>query len=255
MNTSFVYCHRNKLNGKRYIGKTNNISSRWGNNGNAYMYGRGKNTIFANAILKYGWNNFEHIILENGLTDKEACEREMFYIELYKTNIDKYGTHYGYNMTSGGEGAAGRVISDETREKLRQSHIGFVVSEEIKQKISASLKGRDTLSREARANLGYHNSIVLSGRKLPPERVESIRQVSKERGFSELALRHAIDANTKPVINIDTGEIFSSMKSACEKYGVSATHLSAVCRGRRNTVKGCRWRYLNDDGKEDVGNG
>lgn len=245
MNTSVVYCHINKVNGKRYIGKTNNIASRWSGNGSAYLRGRGKNTIFANAIKKYGWDNFEHIILEDGLTDEEASEREVYYIELYKTNIVKHGNAYGYNMTDGGEGAAGRVISDETREKMKISHLGYVVSEETKAKISQSLKGRDTLSKEARAKLGQHNSVVLKGRKLPPDRVEAIRQLSKERGISELARQRSREQTIKQVINIDTGEIFECMKDACEKYDISATHLSAACRGRRKTAKGYRWKYYN----------
>ena len=245
MNTSVIYCHINKINGKRYIGKTNNISARWGNEGGAYLYGRGKNTIFANAIKKYGWDNFEHIILEDGLTDAEASEREKYYIELYKTNIAKYGNSFGYNMTDGGEGATGRVISDETREKLRVSHLGYTVSEETKNKISQSLKGRDTLSKEARKRLGQHNSVVLKGRKLPPEQIEKIRQSSKERGISELARQRSREQTIKAVINIDTGEVFSCMKDACEKYNISATHISAACRGRRKTAKGYRWKYCD----------
>ena len=51
-----VYCHLNKINGKRYIGITfRPVLKRWKN-------GKGYNEvhqpIFAAAIKKYGWNNF-----------------------------------------------------------------------------------------------------------------------------------------------------------------------------------------------------
>ena len=68
-----IYCHVNKINGKRYVGYTSythNPNRRW-RDGLGYLNGHHK--IFASAILKYGWDNFEHIILENNIiTAKEA---------------------------------------------------------------------------------------------------------------------------------------------------------------------------------------
>ena len=59
MNNYAVYVHINKINDKRYVGQTNNIERRWRSNGIDY-----KNSLyFYNAIQKYGWNNFKHIIL------------------------------------------------------------------------------------------------------------------------------------------------------------------------------------------------
>ena len=55
-----IYLHRNKINNKVYIGQTiQSPEERW-KNGNGYKgcY------YFYNAIQKYGWDNFEHIILE-----------------------------------------------------------------------------------------------------------------------------------------------------------------------------------------------
>lgn len=70
-----------------------------------------------NAINKYGWNNIEHVILFEGLTQEEACNKEIELIAEYKTNIHRYGNKYGYNMTDGGEGTFGHKVSDETIEK------------------------------------------------------------------------------------------------------------------------------------------
>ena len=61
-NKWIVYMHRNMINDKKYIGITSrNVDLRW-QNGLGY-----KNTHFGNAIKKYGWENFEHIILFEGL--------------------------------------------------------------------------------------------------------------------------------------------------------------------------------------------
>ena len=60
-----VYQHINKINGKVYIGMTSrSLKERFGNNGNNYT----TSPSFFNAIQEYGWDNFDHIILYEGLT-------------------------------------------------------------------------------------------------------------------------------------------------------------------------------------------
>lgn len=90
-----VYMHVNRANGKKYIGITSmNPLDRW-QNGKGYH----KNKHFTDAIMRYGWDNFDHLILFSGLTKEEACAKEQALIAEHKTQ-DK---HYGYNLTSGGE--------------------------------------------------------------------------------------------------------------------------------------------------------
>ena len=62
-----IYCHKNKINGKCYIGLTSyvdNPNKRW-RDGLAYLNNHHK--VFAAAIEKYGWENFEHEILETNI--------------------------------------------------------------------------------------------------------------------------------------------------------------------------------------------
>ena len=105
-----IYCHQNKINGKRYIGQTKqNLRNRW-RNGNGYKPNYKYNSKFYNAILKYGWDNFEHIILEKDIeTLDEANARESYWISYYDTfnNNEK-----GYNMTPGGDN---HIYDDETK--------------------------------------------------------------------------------------------------------------------------------------------
>ena len=78
--------HINKINNKKYIGITGrNPKLRWGVNGNGYK----GNKYFYNAIQKYGWENFEHKILFENLSLEEACDKEKYLIELYKSNKQK----------------------------------------------------------------------------------------------------------------------------------------------------------------------
>ena len=99
MNNHIVYCHYNKINGKRYIGQTkNSLHKRSGSKGQNYI----ESPVFYNAIQKYGWDNFEHIVLKEKLTSEEANYWERYYIELYHTYI-RDDQCQGYNMTLGGD--------------------------------------------------------------------------------------------------------------------------------------------------------
>lgn len=80
-----VYRHTNLINGKVYIGITSQIpEKRWGKNGKNYT----ESIKFNNAIKKYGWNNFKHEILYEGLSNKEAISIEESLI-LYYQKLNK----------------------------------------------------------------------------------------------------------------------------------------------------------------------
>lgn len=105
-----VYIHISPSN-KKYVGITslNPPSKRWAN-GKGYS----KNKYFARSIEKYGWNNFEHIIYMENLSEKDAKDLEIKLIAEYQSNQKEYG----YNLTAGGDGTKGR--------KLEQYHIDAI---------------------------------------------------------------------------------------------------------------------------------
>lgn len=89
----YLYCHTNKINGKKYIGiSVQSPSRRWRSNGEGYK-GCPK---FYHAIQKYGWDNFDHEILLTQLTHEDASKKEQEYIAQYDT------INNGYNILVGG---------------------------------------------------------------------------------------------------------------------------------------------------------
>ena len=89
-----IYCHI-APNGKIYIGQTSYpLNQRSGRNGTGYK----TCVCFWNAIQKYGWENFGHVVLMDGLSKEMADIVEKELIKKYQTqNIE-----FGYNLSNGG---------------------------------------------------------------------------------------------------------------------------------------------------------
>ena len=113
-----VYIHINNINNKKYIGMTCDINSRFGKNGKGYLHinkdGQFLQPAFANAINKYGWENFSHKILYDNLLKEEADELEKKLIKEYDTQ----NPINGYNIRNGGSNGH---LSEETKEKLKEA--------------------------------------------------------------------------------------------------------------------------------------
>lgn len=75
-----------------------------------------------------------------------------------------------------------RVVSDETREKMRANNIGRKASEETKRAMSEARKGR-IVTPETRAKIGLANSVK------SPETIEKLRKASTGRTHTEEAKR------------------------------------------------------------------
>ena len=114
--TCGIYCIKNKVNGKLYIGKSTEMRIRWSNHKVELRNNNHCNSHLQRAWNKYGEENFEFILL------LECSEDEVNDLELEL--IDKYNTTdhtIGYNLTSGGEGGK---HSEESKQKLREKRYG-----------------------------------------------------------------------------------------------------------------------------------
>ena len=99
---------------KYYVGITSkSVNFRWKKDGYGY-----KGQPFYNAIQKYGWDNIEHYIIAEHLTENEAKLLEIKLIKKLKCNIFK--DKYGYNCTEGGDGTSGYIASEESRKKTSE---------------------------------------------------------------------------------------------------------------------------------------
>lgn len=144
----YVYMHINKINNKKYVGITckQTPQKRWGKNGHHYLLkyknGTYKHPLFANAINKYGWDNFEHIVLYSELSEQEAKQKEIELIAYYHTYVGDPECN-GYNMTLGGDGKVKYSTKFESQIAFDLWYKQYTSTEEFKlkrQKVNAAAK-------------------------------------------------------------------------------------------------------------------
>ena len=218
-----VYQHKNKINGKIYIGITSQKpEQRWGSQGCNYK----SSPHFYFAIQKYGWDNFEHNILFTDLTKEQACLKEQELIKEYNS----INREFGYNSTSGEDIF---TMNEETKQKISQAMIGnqnglgHPCSEEKKEKISNAQKGRK-FTEEHKQKL----SEAAKNRHVPCS--EEKKQILKEKSHKKSVYCEELD------------KIFESVQECSRQLGIPATNISKLCNGRGKTLKGYHLRYYND---------
>lgn len=109
-----IYCARNIKNNKRYIGQTiKSLNARI-----KLHYYSESCTLFHRALMKYEKEDWEWTVLDIGEAGQELSEKEQYWIQYYDTynNPDK-----GYNLTKGGEGSVGVIISEEHKQRTRNT--------------------------------------------------------------------------------------------------------------------------------------
>ena len=95
-----IYLLKCRATGKSYVGVTStSLEERW-HDGQGYK----NQPIIYNDICEYGWNNFEHSLIDTAFTYEESRNKERFYIEKINTLFPN-----GYNVISGETGIPNRL--------------------------------------------------------------------------------------------------------------------------------------------------
>lgn len=269
-----VYQHLNKITNKSYIGITGQEPERrWSNNGYGYLH-KNKNgnfiqTKFANAILEYGWDSFEHIILKENLTLEEASTLEIEYIKKF----DTYNN--GYNSNHGGL-SFDRVNSSNNRDLNGYKNpkavpvIGFNnnfykfffsaadARRETKcQNISSCIKGERKYTNYNNEKIQWRyatdEEIITNYKRIHPRITEKhLNQLlesfhsKQQKHISENCkniISKKVDKYSKDGIYIQT---YSSAKEAGELNNCNICQITAVCRKRNKTCGGFIWKYTSE---------
>ena len=277
-----VYCHTNKINGKKYIGQTcqNPPEKRWGKDGSNYD----TTPHFFSSIQKYGWDNFEHEIIANNLTMQEALDMEAKLIATFDTT----NQNKGYNLVPFGVGTSGYKHTDESKrkmseakkgqkpwnygvspteetlKKLSESHMGYKPSDEQKRKIGDASKLWWSNPKNRESMSGINNSRY--GVKLSEETKKKMSESQKGRDVPLETIVKAANArigltlseetkqkiqennkNKRSILQFTLDGIFvaeyTSTKEA-EKYtNVKYQYIIACCKHQKQEAGGFLWEY------------
>ena len=176
-----IYKITNIINNKIYIGQTIlSIKRRW-----IKHCQKNQCVNLYRAICKYGRDSFKIEQIDSASNQEELNVKEEYWIRFY----DSMNPKKGYNLKSGG--SRGKA-SDETKKKLRESHLGIKLSEEHKLKISKGNLGKkmskESIEKTRLKNKGkirtIEQKLAISGEnnynsKLTKEKVIEIRELYK----------------------------------------------------------------------------
>lgn len=151
-----IYGLKNKTTGSWYVGQSKDIQYRFARY--QRLKCKSQRKLF-NALSKYGYDEFEKIILER-CEETLLNEKEIYWIS--KLN----SIENGYNLKEGGNRGK---YSDESRKKIGEKSKGRKHSPETIKKIAAAVK-------DARAKQGPT--------KMDPVHLEKLRLISKNRKVS-----------------------------------------------------------------------
>ena len=206
---AFIYVITNDINGKQYVGKTNDtIQNRFEIHIKDSKRKRHEKRPLYDAMNKYGVEHFSIEELEE-CSSEEAPEREAYW-------IDKLNTyHYGYNATRGGDG----------KQLYDYKQIVYKYLELQNQRETAIFFGCDTST--VRQACKQENIPILECKK-----------VNKNKSGKAVAM---CDIDTNKII-----KTFSSIREAAVFLGniTFSIHIGRVANGKRKTAYGYKWKFI-----------
>lgn len=227
-NSYTVYVHVNKMNNKKYVGitKKKNPKYRWEKDGKGYRH-----QAFYLAILKYGWDNFDHIILETGLSFDEACIKEIEYIKKY----DSYRN--GYNNSYGGDSSEYKIFSNDNCRKIICLNNG-----EIFERVGIAAERFNTTSKNLTTSINKHKAICYNDGTNQIHYVFDYYYDNNEYSLLDYCFKYGKHS----VICIETMKTFWCSRDAEVAMNLHKNSVSRICKHQRTSINGFHFLFLKE---------
>lgn len=217
----YIYKFTNKLNGKVYIGQTNNIIKRKNGHKSTALNSKSNdyNLPFHNAIRKYGWESFSFEILEeidDSFGREYLNEREKFFIKKEHSLLSENG----YNLTTGGDGCPKIKLTFE--ECVARSKI-FTLEEvlDIQKMLIEGYAFFEILNKYPKLTKSFLSNINTGLNFVNPELSYPL---------STTHSHYSKETKEKIIQAIKSGETY---KDITTKYGISAGFISMINSGKK----------------------
>ena len=157
-----IYAILNTITCNQYVGSTKNSYIRKRNHFNLLRKEKHHSIVLQRAFDKHGEDKFKFIVLEEVDDNTNLIEREQWWLD---------NANCSYNISKTAIANKGRVISEETREKLRKAHLGVKHPEWRRKQKSEYQKGRGIgrkYSEESKKKMSEtHKKLYADGYKHP----------------------------------------------------------------------------------------
>lgn len=250
-----IYIITHIESGKRYVGKweASSFPEKRFKSHKAYAI-RGATPLISRAIMCYGADafTFEKIID----CPVEACPAlEAYYAEMYNVYMWDYQLTYdgkwiagGYNMIWCGDlGHTGIKASSETKQKLREAHLGVPLSKEHSANIGLALKGKpksaEHVEKVRQANIGrivseetkQKLSESHKGKKLPAEQRAKMSESQRGRVVTEETGRKISMALTGKKMSEETKQKISQAGTGRKISEEHKIKISEALKGKKKS--------------------
>ena len=221
-------------NNKSYIGQAKDVKNRKSEHLSALRGDYHFNTYFQRSYNKYKEESFVWTVLEYCNEDK-LDDREIYWIAYYDTY------HNGFNANEGGNGNRGYQRTEDIRKKVSESlKRAWAVDENRRKEFSERMIGDKNPMYGRVGNLNPAYGKDHSGEN---NGMYGKHHTEESKELNRQAHLGAKNKNSKPVVCIETGEIFASQGEASRGKHCDSSTINKCCRGVKKTAGGYHWRY------------
>lgn len=233
-NESGIYKCTCLSNGYEYIGQARFLLKRKQHHIYALRNNKHRNIHMQRAWNKYGEDNFLWTVIEK-CDVSNLNEREIYWIKKYDT------FHNGFNMTSGGD--KDYTVSQQTLQK-RSISLKKSWTDERRKQVSESMCGENNpmYGKTGKNNPSFGRN--MSGKNNPTYGRKHTEEENEKNRQAHLGKNNV---NSKPVVCIETNELFWSMGEAGRNKKCSDATICKACKGIKKTCGGYHWRYATQE--------
>ncbi len=217
-----IYAILNTITCNQYIGSTKNSYVRKRSHFNLLRKNKHHSFVLQRAFDKHGEDKFKFIILEEVNENTDLIEREQWWLD---------NANCIYNSSKNALPGKERIITEETREKMRQSHLGVKHPEWRKKLKSITQCGENhwtkkkNFSNESKEKMSKtHKNLYANGYEHP---------------------------NKKKILQYDFNGNFikewDSTNNAADTLKIQRTGITSCLKKRSKSSGGYIWKYKIDN--------
>lgn len=237
-----IYCIENLINGKKYIGQSIDIYSRWTNHKNELNRGAHINEKLQNGWNKYGPNNFKFYILRQvDIDDLDLFEK--YYIELYDSYVNGYNKDFG--------GSSRRFFTEEAKEKMRKNHKSRPIYQiDLDGNIVNRWSGASEASKKLGIGQANIHKCLVHKRWIYYDYIWLFVDEYDDFDLNEYKKR---EVRTKKIVQMAlNGELIKIWDGAyqTEEFGFNPSCITLCCQHKRKSHKGYLWSYYGEEASQ-----